>query len=348
MNRVSVAFCLSLFCALSVMAQPAALDVSVLQPPPVSFGNGTDAKQVMLIVGGKGGNTTDTSATPGTGSTVLIQAGDGGNNAGTSQGLSGKGASIFLMPGAGGTGGDNAGTPGRVGIGTLTPEKTLSVIDGMNIDQADLNSGSFLKMLTFGSNSGSAIGSNRTGGSLNQFGLDFYTGSSRRISIASGGLVSVLGSLTVTGTLTKGGGTFKIDHPLDPENKYLSHSFVESPDMKNIYDGVVRLDANGEAMVELPEWFQALNEDFRYQLTAVGKPSPRLYIAEEIHNNQFKISGGAAGAKVSWQVTGSRHDAFAKAHRVIVEETKSAAERGTLLYAREHQMSAERASRVRE
>jgi hypothetical protein len=44
---------------------------------------------------------------------------------------------------------------------------------------------------------------------------------------------------------------FRIDHPLDPANKYLNHSAVESPDMKNIYDGVVTLDADGEAVVEL-------------------------------------------------------------------------------------------------
>ena len=55
------------------------------------------------------------------------------------------------------------------------------------------------------------------------------------------------GNVRVTGTLTKRGGAFKIDHPLDPANKYLSHSFVESPDMKNVYDGVVVLDDKGEA-----------------------------------------------------------------------------------------------------
>jgi hypothetical protein len=75
------------------------------------------------------------------------------------------------------------------------------------------------------------------------------------------------GDIGVTGTLFKGGGAFMIDHPLDPEHKYLSHSFVESPDMKNIYDGVVVLDESGEATVVLPDWFEALNRDFRYQLT---------------------------------------------------------------------------------
>ena len=56
-----------------------------------------------------------------------------------------------------------------------------------------------------------------------------------------------------------------IDHPLDPANKYLYHSFVESPDMKNIYDGVITTDANGDATVVMPDYFEALNKDFRYQ-----------------------------------------------------------------------------------
>src|SRR5262245_7688863 len=46
-----------------------------------------------------------------------------------------------------------------------------------------------------------------------------------------GGDVTVQGNLDVIGNVSKGGGSFKIDHPLDPENKFLFHSFVESPDM---------------------------------------------------------------------------------------------------------------------
>ncbi|MFH1530576.1 MAG: hypothetical protein ABIK09_07565, partial [Pseudomonadota bacterium] len=135
------------------------------------------------------------------------------------------------------------------------------------------------------------------------------------------------GNVDVNGTLTKSAGSFKIDHPLDPANKYLSHSFVESPDMKNIYDGVVVLDASGEARVELPDWFGALNQDFRYQLTCVGAFAP-VYVADEISGNQFRIAGGEPGMKVSWQVTGIRHDAYAQAHRIPVEEMKSPREQG--------------------
>src|SRR5690349_1168295 len=90
------------------------------------------------------------------------------------------------------------------------------------------------------------------------------------------------GNVQINGNLTKSSGSFKIDHPLDPENKYLYHSFVESPDMKNIYDGSATLDEKGEAVVEMPDYFSALNDDFRYQLTAVGAPGPNLYIAEKI------------------------------------------------------------------
>ena len=140
-----------------------------------------------------------------------------------------------------------------------------------------------------------------------------------------------LGDVTVTGTLTKGGGSFKIDHPMDPENKYLSHSFVESPDMLNVYNGNITLDAQGEAWVVLPEWFEALNRDFRYQLTPIGAPA-NLYIAEEVAGNRFKIAGGSAGGRVSWQVTGVRHDRWADAHRVPVEESKPESERGFYLH----------------
>jgi hypothetical protein len=139
------------------------------------------------------------------------------------------------------------------------------------------------------------------------------------------------GDVNVTGNLAKGGGSFKIDHPLDPANKYLYHSFVESPDMMNIYDGTVALDANGEAVISMPEWFGVLNRDFRYQLTCIGGFAP-IYIAEELANNQFKIGGGHAGLKVSWQVTGIRQDAWANAHRIPVEEQKDAHERGFYIH----------------
>jgi len=139
------------------------------------------------------------------------------------------------------------------------------------------------------------------------------------------------GDVTVTGFIFKQGGGFQIDHPLDPSNKYLNHSFVESPDMMNVYNGNVTLDATGEAVVEMPEWFEALNSDFRYQLTAIGAPGPNLYIAEKMANRQFKIAGGVPGGEVSWQVTGIRKDAFANTHRIPVEQAKTPTEQNHYL-----------------
>jgi hypothetical protein len=143
------------------------------------------------------------------------------------------------------------------------------------------------------------------------------------------------GNVQVTGNLSKGGGSFKIDHPLDPQNKYLYHSFVESPDMMDVYNGNATLDAKGEAWVQMPDWFSALNRDFRYQLTPIGSPGPNLYIAQEIKDNRFKIGGGQAGMKVSWMVTGIRQDPYANAHRIPVEEDKPANEKGKYLHPTE-------------
>jgi len=155
------------------------------------------------------------------------------------------------------------------------------------------------------------------------------------------GRVGVGGDLNVTGDISKGGGTFKIDHPLDPANKYLYHSFVESPDMMNVYNGNVALDAKGEAWVEMPKWFEALNRDFRYQLTPIGGPGPSLHIAQEIQDRRFRIAGGSPGLKVSWQVTGIRQDPYANAHRIRVEVDKAPAERGYFLHPEAYGLPAE-------
>jgi len=314
----------------------------------------------------------------------------------------------------------NLSATNEVSAGT-TP--TGNVASGtVEVDAAAINNGSWSPALNFGGG-GEVIASNRTG-SGNQYGLDFFTSYTPRLSITNTGLVGIgvqspgwmlevdppndsrifgsalfgandtgsgvgasyalyaaggyditnvsfnsaglggflvggssnvgfggdgldswagtgplangyagffSGDVYVSGNLSKGGGSFKIDHPLDPANKYLYHSFVESPDMMNIYNGNVMLDANGEAVIDLPEWFGALNRDYRYQLTSIGGFAP-VYIAEEVSNNQFKIAGGKSGMKVSWQVTGVRQDAWANAHRIPVEVQKPERERGYYLH----------------
>ncbi len=139
------------------------------------------------------------------------------------------------------------------------------------------------------------------------------------------------GDVFIDGNISKSSGSFTIDHPLDPANKFLNHSFVESPDMKNIYDGVVTLDEEGRATIELPEWFDELNRDFRYQLTCIEGYAP-VYIESKIENNSFSIAGGYAGLEVSWMVTGIRKDPYAEANRIVVEEEKTGYQKGRYIH----------------
>ncbi len=142
------------------------------------------------------------------------------------------------------------------------------------------------------------------------------------------------GNVDVTGTLLKGGGAFKIDHPLDPENKYLQHSFVESPDMMNIYNGNIVTDDKGFATVEMPTYFDALNRDFRYQLTVIGQFAQAI-VAEEINDGRFVIQTDKPNVKASWQVTGIRQDKWANANRIQVELDKPTDQRGKYVHPAE-------------
>jgi hypothetical protein len=139
---------------------------------------------------------------------------------------------------------------------------------------------------------------------------------------------------------------FRIDHPDDPENKYLLHYAAESPEVINFYSGKATLDAAGEAVVELPHYFAKINKDPRYTLTAVGAPMPMLHVAQEIDEAalsagataepsqaaplcSFRIAGGAPGAKVSWRVEALRNDRWVQTHGAPVEIEKEGPEKGT-------------------
>jgi trimeric autotransporter adhesin len=154
-------------------------------------------------------------------------------------------------------------------------------------------------------------------------------------------IVDINGNLYASGSINGSVKNFRIDHPLDPANKYLNHASVESSEMKNIYDGVATFDASGAATVQLPDWFEAMNGDFRYQLTCIGGFSP-VYIGQEIAEHYFTIAGGKPGMKVSWQVTGVRHDAYAQAHPLQVEEEKPEKERGYYVHPELHGASPEK------
>ncbi|MEZ5047340.1 MAG: hypothetical protein R2831_10155 [Chitinophagaceae bacterium] len=178
-------------------------------------------------------------------------------------------------------------------------------------------------------------------GSTNYGVYGFATGGNTNYAGAFDGNTIITGNLTVLGTLAKSSGTFKIDHPQDPENKYLYHSFVESPDMMNVYNGNTISDANGKAIVTLPDYFEVLNKDFRYQLTCIGQPA-QVWISQKIQGNTFEISCDKPNVEISWQVTGIRQDKFAQAYPIVPEVEKPEAEKGTYMHPELYEQSDEK------
>ena len=139
------------------------------------------------------------------------------------------------------------------------------------------------------------------------------------------------GSINVSNQIFAAVKDFRIDHPLDPANKYLTHSSVESSEMMNIYTGNVSTDAQGEATVHLPDWFEVLNTDFRYQLTVLGQFAQAI-VGNKIAKHQFTIRTNVPNVEVSWQVTGVRQDRFAKANPLVIDQEKEARVRGFYIH----------------
>lgn len=166
-----------------------------------------------------------------------------------------------------------------------------------------------------------------------RLGTNYTTNAANQLSVDGNsdftGDVTITGNLNVTGNIAKGGGTFKIDHPLDPQNKYLIHSFVESPEMMNIYSGNATTDGNGFVTVKLPAYFEAANKDFRYQLTTIGTFAQAI-VKEKIAGNKFVIQTNQPNVEVSWQVTAVRSDKFANENRIVPEKEKDI--KGTYLH----------------
>jgi trimeric autotransporter adhesin len=146
-------------------------------------------------------------------------------------------------------------------------------------------------------------GISHNGGGSGVFAFNDSTGDALAAANQSGGFAAFFnGDVDVDGNLSKAAGSFKIDDPVDPANKYLFHSFVESPDIMNIYNGNVVTDTEGNAVIMLPDWFEALNRDFRYQLTVVGQFSQAI-VASKVANHQFSIKTDKPNVEVSWPRT---------------------------------------------
>lgn len=254
---------------------------------------------------------------------------------------------------------------GRVSIGGFEPGNTTLHVDGESRANAIIADSSQVGSVTFLARSFSATGNSVAGEfraeSDNGTGVYAISESSSGITYGVRGITQSMdsGAAGVRGEAPSGGAgygvygtaaggatfgvyangrlgssgtkSFMIDHPLDPGNKFLYHYSTESPEVLNSYSGTVMLDADGEAWVELPEYYDAINIDPRYQLTAIGAPAPMLHVASEIVDNEFRIAGGQAGMRVSWEVKAKRNDAFVAQLGAPVVREKVGAERGRYL-----------------
>ncbi|MGH1388240.1 hypothetical protein [Kordia sp.] len=158
--------------------------------------------------------------------------------------------------------------------------------------------------------SGYAIQGENTGSGSGVFGLTSHTGSYGVVGQNTGvsnNAIHANGNLSASGTKT-----FKIDHPLDPENKYLKHFSIESNEILNVYRGIATFDANGKAVIAMPDYYESINKNPSYQLTPIGAAMSGLYIERELTNGNFVIAGGISGKKVSWQLTAERNDPYLK------------------------------------
>ncbi len=147
---------------------------------------------------------------------------------------------------------------------------------------------------------------------------------------SNGGGTSTYGVYAFGDIGASGTKLFVIDHPADPENKLLRHFCIESNEVLNIYRGNVVLDNNGQAEVQLPDYFHLINKNFSYNLTPIGGPA-QLYILQEIdQNGKFIIAGGKPGQKVSWYVYAERNDPYLQKYpeKRLVEVEKNAKHKG--------------------
>ncbi len=125
--------------------------------------------------------------------------------------------------------------------------------------------------------------------------------------------------------------SFQTDHPLRPETHYLNHFCTEAPEPLNAYSGNVVTDAQGYATVRLPDYFEAINRDFRYQLTVIGQFAQAI-VAEEIRNNQFVIRTSKPNVKVSWRVEAIRNDRWVQEYGYQTEQEKEDEIKGKYLH----------------
>ena len=247
------------------------------------------------------------SSSSGTGVVYGVNASGGGSGSGTKYGIRGTASAAtghkyagYFYANTSGTGSEQ--TNGVHGQGNSSGSGTVYGVRGYAG-----GSGSGTKYAVYGSTSGSGTR---------------YAG-------------YFAGRVHISGPLTKPSGSFLIDHVLDPKNKTLRHSFVESPEDLCLYRGQVKLNAKGEATVKMPDYFSALTkeEDATVTLTPIGrKPFLAGYEWNKKHTS-FTIYGEPA-RQVTYIVLADRDDPAIRHFRQPVEEAKGKGnfEKGKFIY----------------
>jgi hypothetical protein len=212
--------------------------------------------------------------------------------------------------------GNGLGVTGRStgGVGVLGDSAGDNGVQGQSSSGADSG--------VYGFNSGGGFGvAGRTNANSGIFAAVFGENT-------AGGYAGYFSGATNTrGTTSASLGTYTIDHPQDPANKYLNMEAMSGPEAMSVYNGNVTTNATGDATVTLPGYVEALNKDFRYQLTVIGTFAQAI-VSTEIQKNSFTIKTDKPNVKVSWQVTGVRKDPYAAKNQVEVEQDKPDVERG--------------------
>jgi hypothetical protein len=138
---------------------------------------------------------------------------------------------------------------------------------------------------------------------------------------------------TTSFVVTAGSKSWRIDHPLRPTTHWLDHVAVEGNEHFTFYRGNATLDRTGFATVQMPDWFDALNDDVSIVYSSWGDAQPAR-TSHRIPNGWVIV--GQPRARVSWMASGLRADAWAKAHPFTVEVEKEESHQGTVFTWKEH------------
>jgi hypothetical protein len=250
----------------------------------------------------------------------------------------------------------NATVTGNLGVGTGTATVTHrfeAIVDENNNTGAVNILNGTTPFSPVGSRLGLLAASVGNGGTLNKgvygaavssggnncYGVHGHAGGSALnygvLGSASGGSSNYAGFFNgelFASSVSGGIKAFMIDHPLDPENKVLTHSCVESDQRMNLYRGLATTDSRGYATIAVPSWFEALNEDILYQLTVIDTEDSASFtmakVVRELRSGTFRIRSSVGRTKVSWMLTGKRHDPTSQHYPLEVERLKTDGERG--------------------